>query len=55
MIVAVNPIMCFYIIDDIIPAYYTHTNSIWVQFIPCLNAWVLLKCYQFIHIMNSPH
>jgi hypothetical protein len=43
MIVAVNPNMYVYIIDDIIPAYYPHTNSIRVQFITDLNVWVLLQ------------
>jgi len=43
MIAAVNPNMYLYIIDDIIPAYYTHTNSIRVQFIAGLNVWVLLQ------------
>ena len=37
MIVAVIPNMYLYIIDDIIPAYYPHTNSIRVQFITGLN------------------
>ena len=43
MIVAVNPNMYLYIIDDIIPPYYTHTNSIRVQFITGLNTLVLLQ------------
>jgi hypothetical protein len=43
MIVTVNSNMYLYIIDDIVPAYYTHTNSIRVQFITDLNVRVLLQ------------
>jgi len=43
MIVAVNLGMYLYSIDDIIPAYYPHTNAIRVQFITGLNVRVLLQ------------
>ena len=41
MIVAVNPTMYLYIIDGILPEYYSHTNSIRVQFKTGLNVRVL--------------
>ena len=43
MIVALNPNMYLYIIDDKIPAYYPHTHSIRLQFITGLNVRVLLQ------------
>ena len=43
MIVAVNPNMYLYVIDDIITANYPHTNAIRVQFITGLNVRVLLQ------------
>ena len=50
MIFAGNPSMYLYIIDDIIPAYYPHTNSIRVQFITGLTVRVLLNLiiYYFV-------
>ena len=43
MIVAVNPTIYLYIIDDIITANYPHTNAIRVQFITDLKVRVLLQ------------